>query len=176
MSGALIVFKLRLSIEEKRMIEKILFITLSLLVLAAAGCTVATTESETIEPEMTPENENTMPPSAVPPTDVPQIGAPGLSSGEVPQGLFDSVVADMLSRSGGDRSAVQVLKSEAVEWPDGSLGCPQPGMMYTQAIVSGYHVILALGDETYDYRLSDRGSFVLCQNPVPGAPGGTVTE
>jgi hypothetical protein len=171
---------------ERRMIEKILFIIFSLLVLVAAGCAVASSEPEAIEPEITPENEDDMPPTDAPPTDVSPTGvpstdvsptgAPELPSGEVPQGVFDSVVADMLSRSGGDRSAVQVLKSEAVEWPDGSLGCPQPGMMYTQAIVSGYHVILALGGDTYDYRLSDRGSFVLCQNPASDAPTGTVTE
>jgi hypothetical protein len=163
------------------MIEKTLFIMFSLLVLLITGCTVASGEPGAIEPEIAPENEDSMSPTDVsptdmPPTDAPPTDAPVLFSGETPQGHFESVVDDMLSRSGGDRSAVQVLKSEAVEWPDGSLGCPQPGVMYTQAIVRGYHVILALGDETYDYRLSDRGSFVLCQNPLPGAPGGTVTE
>jgi hypothetical protein len=102
------------------------------------------------------------------PVDTPDAGAPPLSSGETPQELFDAVVNDLVTRSGGDRSAVEVVKSEAVEWSDGSLGCPQPGMMYTQAIVPGYHVILALGGETYDYRLSDRGTFVLCTNALPG--------
>ncbi len=29
-------------------------------------------------------------------------------------------------------------------WSDGSLGCPQPGYGYTQAIVNGYKVVLAL--------------------------------
>jgi hypothetical protein len=135
--------------------------------LLAVGCTPSRDEPPAAEPTETPPTEgNAGEPTE--PADTPDGGAPPLLSGETPQELFDAVVDDMLARSGGDRSAVEVVKSEAVEWSDGSLGCPQPGMMYTQAIVPGYHVILALGDETYDYRLSDRGTFVLCENALPG--------
>jgi hypothetical protein len=134
--------------------------------LLAVGCAPSQSEPPAAEPIVPPPTEgNAGEPTG--PADTPDAGAP-LSSGETPQELFDAVVDDLLTRSGGDRSAVVVVKSEAVEWSDGSLGCPQPGMMYTQAIVPGYHVILALGDETYDYRLSDRGTFVLCQNALPG--------
>jgi hypothetical protein len=30
-------------------------------------------------------------------------------------------------------------------WNDGSLGCPEPGMMYTQALVNGYWLIIEAG-------------------------------
>lgn len=137
------------------------FLIVSLLL--AVGCTTAPGEPAATLPATTPATEENMEE-----TETPDADAPQLSSGETPQGLFDAVVDDMLARSGAERSAVEVVKSEAVEWSDGSLGCPQPDMMYTQAIVPGYHVILALGEETYDYRLTDRGSFVLCENPLPG--------
>jgi hypothetical protein len=140
----------------------LLFLVVSLIL--AVGCTPTPGESAATLPATTPATEE----NNMEPTNPPDSGAPALSSGETPQELFDAVVDDMLARSGGDRSAIEVVKSEAVEWSDGSLGCPQPDMMYTQAIVPGYHVILALGDETYDYRLSDRGAFVLCENPLPG--------
>jgi hypothetical protein len=90
-----------------------------------------------------------------------------LSAGEVPQALFDAVVADALARSGATQSSVAVQTAEQVEWSDGSLGCPAPDMMYTQAIVNGYHVVLDVGGQTYDYRLSDRGLIILCENGLP---------
>lgn len=36
-----------------------------------------------------------------------------------------------------------VIRAEAVTWPDGSLGCPEVDMMYTQALVPGYRIIVS---------------------------------
>lgn len=36
------------------------------------------------------------------------------------------------------------LRIRSVDWPDGSLGCPQPGQEYTQAVVKGYFVSFSL--------------------------------
>jgi hypothetical protein len=113
------------------------------------------------------------------PIPAPTDAAPAdLPMGETPAEFFETVLADALSRSGAERSAVQVVKSEQVEWSDGSLGCPQPDTMYTMAIVNGYQVILDIAGQQYDYRLSDSGAFVLCENALPagGAPAGTPTE
>ena len=33
-----------------------------------------------------------------------------------------------------------LVRSNATEWPDASLGCPKPGMMYAQAITPGYQI------------------------------------
>lgn len=148
------------------------FSILSLIAVFLVGCAPSSVEPSSTEPGTVPNRDEN-----VPPADSPATSMPELLSGETPQGFFDAIVNDMISRSGGDRSAVRVLKSEAVEWGDGSLGCPQPGMMYTQAIVSGYHVILAVGEETYDYRLTERGTFVLCQSPTSlDLSGETPTE
>ena len=35
-----------------------------------------------------------------------------------------------------------IVRAEPVVWNDGSLGCPEPGMMYTQALLNGYWVII----------------------------------
>jgi hypothetical protein len=84
--------------------------------------------------------------------------------GEVPPDLLEEIIADLVQRTGAERSTVHVLQSEQVVWPDGSLGCPQPGMVYTQALVGGYQVMLEHGGETYDYRASEKGTFILCEN------------
>jgi hypothetical protein len=67
-----------------------------------------------------------------------------------------------------------LIGAEAVTWSDGSLGCPQPGMAYTQALVPGYRVRLRGPEGEMDYHASTRGALVLCPpgravKPVPGA-------
>ncbi|MBE2237077.1 MAG: hypothetical protein IAE81_04765 [Caldilineaceae bacterium] len=94
-------------------------------------------------------------------------------TGEAPQALLDLILADAASRTGLAREALRVIQDQAVVWPDGSLGCAQPGMVYTQALVEGYHVIVAAGEQTLDYRAGRSNSFRLCENPQPRTSGGT---
>ena len=79
--------------------------------------------------------------------------------------------ADAAKRSGLPPAQVQVVKAESVTWSDGSLGCPRPGMLYTQALVPGYRVQLRVGSEVWNYHGSERGVMALCpavqaQEPV----------
>jgi hypothetical protein len=90
--------------------------------------------------------------------------------GEVPPAVMAAVIADLTVRAGVDASGATVVQSEAVEWPDGALGCPEPGVMYTQALTPGYQVVLSLGGEEYDYRVADEGQVIrLCESKIPGA-------
>lgn len=57
---------------------------------------------------------------------------------------------------------IEVVRAEEVTWPDGSLGCPAPGMQYTQALVPGYRVRLRVAGETLDYHAAATGHLVLC--------------
>ncbi len=57
---------------------------------------------------------------------------------------------------GCEPDQVAVVSAEAVEWPDSSLGCPQPGMMYLQVITPGYYVVLEHNGRRYTYH-TDRG-------------------
>jgi hypothetical protein len=110
-------------------------------------------------------------------TDMETPETPIIGTGEVPPDLFELVLSDLLARTGGAREAVAVLKAEQVIWSDGSMGCAQPGMMYTQAMVDGYQVIFTLAGEEYDYHMSAAGVFVLCESFLPGpAAIGTPIE
>lgn len=87
--------------------------------------------------------------------------------------ITEAVLVDAAGRSGLDRSDLVVESAEAVTWADGSLGCPEPGMMYTQALVPGYRIRVRAGDHLLDYHASERGYFVLCPpgrgvDPVTG--------
>jgi hypothetical protein len=57
---------------------------------------------------------------------------------------------------------VAVMQVEPRDWPDSSLGCPQPGMGYLQVITPGYRVILAAGGRQYEYHTNNREHFVRC--------------
>ncbi|MGI8999314.1 MAG: hypothetical protein ACR2GO_06370 [Candidatus Limnocylindria bacterium] len=92
------------------------------------------------------------------------------STGEVPAEVLANVLADAMERSGLDASAIDTLRAESVTWPDGSLGCPEPGVMYTMALVEGYQVVLQAGEEELDYRIGESGSFRLCEQG--GRPAG----
>jgi hypothetical protein len=40
---------------------------------------------------------------------------------------------------------------EEVTWPDASLGCPEPGMLYAQVLTPGYRFKLQSSGKLYDY-------------------------
>jgi hypothetical protein len=81
----------------------------------------------------------------------------------LPADLLARLISDLSARSGSDPSAITLIGAEAVIWNDGSLGCPQPGMIYPQAQIEGYRVVLRIGDRDYDYHVGKGSSFVLCE-------------
>ena len=78
-------------------------------------------------------------------------------------------MTDAAARAGVDPAEVTVVSAEAVTFPDGGLGCPEPGMMYTQVLTPGYRVVVEAGGREYDYRAGARGGAVRwCENPPAG--------
>ena len=103
----------------------------------------------------------------------------GDSDVSVPDNLtspVDIAIADLAARIGSAESIV-VFAVEDVTWRDGSLGCPQPGMSYTQALVDGYRIELSDGEATYFYHGAVARDPFLCENadePGSAAGGDTV--
>lgn len=83
-------------------------------------------------------------------------------SGPVPAGMLEEMKADLTERTGLSADEIEVVRAEAVTWRDGSLGCPEPGMMYTQALVEGFLVILEADGEEHRYHAAQAGHFVHC--------------
>ena len=136
---------------------------LSLLVLActrAPGAAPGASTSPSVSLPPRPSDPSDMPPT-VPPSDAP-------ITGEVPAALLDAVRARLAADTGLDVASAEVKVAQDVQWPDGSLGCPEPGVSYTQAIVPGYQVVLVLDGREYDYRVTARsGTIRLCEGPGP---------
>ena len=88
--------------------------------------------------------------------------------------MIDRVVELAAEDTGVDAADIQVITAEAVTWSDGSLGCPEEGMAYTQALVPGYRVILDVAGEEVPYHASEAGDFSACANPQEPVDDGTV--
>ena len=89
-------------------------------------------------------------------------------TGEVPADVLAGIIGDAADRASVPEADVEVVRAEAVTWSDGSLGCPEPGMLYTQALVDGFRVVVNASGEELDYRVGQAGSFRLCDTSGPG--------
>src|SRR6187431_3738153 len=95
------------------------------------------------------------------------VEAPPAVSSESPampndlQSIVAAAKQDAVAR-GAPAQAITVQSAQRVTWRDGSLGCPDPQMQYTQALVPGWRVILRVGDLTYDYHAATHGQVFLC--------------
>jgi hypothetical protein len=76
--------------------------------------------------------------------------------------LHREVIADAGRRSGVDSGRIHVVQSQAVTWRDGSLGCPEPGRMYTQALIRGYLIRVQADAALLEYHVGSRGQWLHC--------------
>ena len=89
--------------------------------------------------------------------------------GQVPQAILDPILKEAAALTKLDREQLVIVRAESVVWNDGSLGCPEPGMMYTQALLNGYWVVIDAAGQNYDFRVDSRGNFRVCP-PGQGHP------
>ena len=133
-------------------------------------------------PQSTSAGETTPAPSEIPAEETPDRGElrpaqtlptelepveftpPAPVTGEVPEEILKEIIADLVERAGAVREDIQLISAEAVVWNDGALGCPKPGEFYFQMLINGYWVVLEVEGVEYDYRVSDKGSFKLCEH------------
>ena len=141
----------------------------------SAGSTVASVTTTPPDPD-----ETTSPPPSSTPSTAPPFSAtplePDVTTGSLPGFPIDpamplvvAAVDDLAGRLGISAADVTVVDARAVTWGDGSLGCPQPGMMYTQVLVDGTLVVLKAGGQQYEYHGGD--PLFLCENPRPPSGG-----
>ncbi len=92
----------------------------------------------------------------------------------IDEALVDHVTAAVeAAAADADVSAddVEVVRAESVTWSDGAVGCPQPGEMYTQALVEGYRIELSVAGETVSYHGADGDEPFRCDDPQEPADG-----
>lgn len=124
------------------------WLVVAVLALSACG---------TPQDEGVPETTEATSPAVEAPVD-PTTPPPG----EPIAGVVDAAVRDLAVRQRVDPAEIEVLRFEEVTWPDGSLGCPEPGKFYTQAQVEGHRVILGVDDRVFLYHAGSDAEPRLC--------------
>jgi hypothetical protein len=142
-----------------------------------------TTGPMTTSPETT-MSDTTMSDTMVPGTTVPKTTVAG-TIGPAPTTTTEATmpadqppvvrtaIADLVQRTGADPAAVMVAAFESVTWRDGSIGCPAPGMSYTQALVPGYRIELVADGTSHWYHGARDGEPFWCATPSDPADGGS---
>lgn len=158
-----------------------------LLITALAACgttdpddpTTAPGAGQTAPADPTDDTEATVKPT---PGDQPikTIGPkPGAPGGDLPTAVPDGVaerddvleaVEQEAERAGVSADEVEVVGYADVTWRDGSIGCPKPGMMYTQALVPGHQLILSVDGQLASYHAAKDKPFAYCANPSAPLP------
>ena len=104
--------------------------------------------------------------SLAPSSDRPGASQPAASgTSGLPATITDPIIVDVAGLAGVAIDGVTLVSAEAVTFPDGSLGCPEPGMAYSQVVTDGYKIVLTAGGKTFDYRGTGPGTFRRCTNP-----------
>lgn len=66
------------------------------------------------------------------------------------------------TRLGVAPDQLQVTEVQPQQWPDASLGCPQPGQLYSQIVTPGFSVVIASGGHELEYHTDTRNRVTLC--------------
>lgn len=128
--------------------------TWALMPLLIAGCTPAQSPPQAMT-EVNPVTE-TKPPA--------RRAMPGIRT--------TAAIQQLAGRLGVAPESISVVEARAVTWTDGSLGCPEPGMMYTQALVPGELIVLEVAGRRYRFHSSLRGEPFECPEGRAQEPGG----
>jgi hypothetical protein len=96
--------------------------------------------------------------------------------GQIPQGILDPILKEAAALAKVARDQLVIVHAESAVWNDGSLGCPEPGMMYTQALVNGYWVVIEAVGQKYDFRVDSGGNFRLCPPGQGHPPSQPITK
>jgi predicted Mrr-cat superfamily restriction endonuclease len=75
----------------------------------------------------------------------------------------ESAIADAAERFDVDPMVVAVAGALRVTWSNGALGCPEDGMMYTEALVDGYLLTLEVDGRRVAYHGADGQPPFFCE-------------
>lgn len=77
--------------------------------------------------------------------------------------LVEQAREDLAQRLNIPNDQITLLEAKAVVWPDASLGCPQPDMVYQQIPHEGVLIVLKVGEREYEYHSGGSQDLFLCE-------------
>jgi hypothetical protein len=69
---------------------------------------------------------------------------------------------DLSKRLDMPKEDITFSGARPVNWRSGALGCPEPGMMYTQALVPGALIFFRVGNDVHGYHAREGGEPFYC--------------
>jgi hypothetical protein len=139
-----------------------------LALLAMIACTPVAAPGSIASPEAaaTPSPGSALPMStAIPATVVmaPEVEEVTMTPQPADQEVATLAKADLAERLTIPVEQIDLLEVRAVTWPDSSLSCPQPGMMYAQVQQQGLLIRLGAAGEMYFYHSGPDQKPFLCE-------------
>ena len=119
----------------------------------------ATAESATTVPTEPNPSETAPTPARID----DDVDAPGRVTGDAPAAIVDDIVRQVSDETGLDPGEISVDVAIAKVWTDGSLGCAEPGFVYTQQQAAGYQIELSADGRAWSYRVRENGEVVTCE-------------
>jgi hypothetical protein len=89
------------------------------------------------------------------------VPGPNLSPDQ--QQAVAAALQDAAAHLGVAATDISVQQVEEREWGDSSLGCPQPGLLYSQVVTPGFLVVITSRGKQLEYHSDTRGRVVLCR-------------
>jgi hypothetical protein len=149
-----------------------------LVLVLLAGCSQGTTinpnEMSTTPPTsiLVRETESTTPTEiSIAATQNPQEDTVNKSTPQVPsdpalEPLVQQARQDLAQRLNIAEDHITLIEAKAVVWPDASLGCPQPDMLYAQVPHDGALILLKVGEREYEYHSGGSRGLFLCEKSL----------
>ena len=128
-------------------LKRFLIVTLGLTLLIACAEPSGDGESPAIEP--------------IDPAQEPEVSQNLPEPFSLDQAV-EAARTDMVNRLSIPREEIEIIAADSVTWGDGSLGCPEPGMFYTQALVPGFFIHLRHGEKDAFYHAGRNGQPEFC--------------
>jgi hypothetical protein len=118
-----------------------------------------------------PRIQPVAPPARIPdPVDTtPHPSGTPVTTSAIPPAVRRAVVADAAQRFRVAANGVVLAQAERVTWPDSSLGCPEPGHVYGQALVAGFRVVAKTVEGELLYHTDTRGTVLNCAQALRDA-------
>jgi hypothetical protein len=85
------------------------------------------------------------------------------ASNGAPAGPVQNAIAAAAAKLGAATDSLKLIYASQRDWPDSSLGCPEPGKFYAQVITPGWIVLIGGSGEVLEYHTDANQNVVLCR-------------
>lgn len=133
--------------------------------LVAVTTSLAACAGGTAEPAGSPSPSSPLTRMVPESTAAPSPSDAPASSVTAPETHLEAIRADLDGRGVAGNQAL-VTEAQQVTWSDGSLGCGEPGVSYTQAQIEGWRIVVVVDGTSYDYRFGKDATPTLCERPT----------